>query len=145
MKTWRVFDALSFEHIFHQWWITVSLACSGLLSGGSRANQTKWSESAHLVCLAIAGASTEKIGTTTGLPNRPIRLSETKASHFTFISIEREAQALHGGVVAARSPVRAWCRENMFGWSTMALYYGELLLIHVVIAQGAESAYPIPL
>ncbi|WP_262377093.1 hypothetical protein [Pseudomonas sp. WS 5059] len=33
MKTWRVFDALSFEHIFHQWWITVSRACSGLLSG----------------------------------------------------------------------------------------------------------------
>lgn len=60
---------------------------------------------------------------------RSNRLSETKPSHFTLISIERKAQALHGGVVAARSPVSALCRENMFGWSTMALYYGELLSI----------------
>lgn len=51
VKTWRGFDASSFGRIFHQWWITVSRACSGLLSGGARAKQTKQSESAHLVCL----------------------------------------------------------------------------------------------
>jgi ABC-type nitrate/sulfonate/bicarbonate transport system permease component len=33
VKTWRGFDASSFGRIFHQWWITVSRACSGLLSG----------------------------------------------------------------------------------------------------------------
>ena len=33
VKAWRGFDASSFGRIFHQWWITVSRACSGLLSG----------------------------------------------------------------------------------------------------------------
>ena len=33
VKTWRGFDASRFGRIFHQWWITVSRACSGLLSG----------------------------------------------------------------------------------------------------------------
>ena len=33
LKTWRGFYASSFGRIFHQWWITVSCACSGLLSG----------------------------------------------------------------------------------------------------------------
>ena len=33
LKTWRGFDAFSFARIFHQWWITVARACSGLLSG----------------------------------------------------------------------------------------------------------------
>lgn len=35
LKTWRGFDASSFGRIFHQWWITVSRACSGLLSGAA--------------------------------------------------------------------------------------------------------------
>ena len=84
------------------------------------------SESAHLVCLAAPGATTEKIGTTLDLPDRPNHPSETETSHIAifhcgsglsqgFYLVEGNALKLEGigemRETLLTSPPSAWCAQ----------------------------------